>query len=181
MNCRRVNNLLSAYVDSELPGVDQLQIRDHLKTCPACSEEYDSLLTTKRMLSQLSLKQPRVDLEQKILDCLAQESGRRPALVPTTWWGLLPEPQKASLRAAAMFAVFSLVAGVYVYSPLGRTPLQSGALNVAAEPAPVQQAHSVPVRDYLMLHNSSEDSLPMRSGPSITPAGMYSPGFAGAR
>ena len=36
MNCRCAQNLLSAYVDGELAGVEMLRLREHLGVCPAC-------------------------------------------------------------------------------------------------------------------------------------------------
>ena len=63
MNCRRVSNLLSAYMDAELAGAEMLEIRAHLDRCPTCLSEYESLLHTKRLLGSLALRMPRTDFE----------------------------------------------------------------------------------------------------------------------
>ena len=47
MNCRKVSHLLSAYMDGELAGVENLQIRQHLSNCDDCNDEYEELLGTK--------------------------------------------------------------------------------------------------------------------------------------
>lgn len=53
MNCRYVQSRLSAYVDMELSGHEQQQIRAHLEQCLICSCEYDNLRKTKLLLRQL--------------------------------------------------------------------------------------------------------------------------------
>ena len=58
MNCRKVNNLLSAYMDGELPGVECLQIRDHINRCASCSDDYDQLLHMKRLLGKMKVQVP---------------------------------------------------------------------------------------------------------------------------
>lgn len=67
MNCRRVSNLLSAYMDAELAGAEMLEIRAHLDRCPTCQREYESLLQTKRLLGSLALRMPRVEFEAALV------------------------------------------------------------------------------------------------------------------
>ncbi|MEI6431794.1 MAG: zf-HC2 domain-containing protein, partial [bacterium] len=49
LNCRKVNGLLSAYMDAELSDAEMPIIQDHLESCPKCRQEYDTLRETKRM------------------------------------------------------------------------------------------------------------------------------------
>ena len=58
MNCRRVNGMISAYVDSELSGMDMLAVRRHLTDCDECRHEYDSILELKRAFGGLTPKKP---------------------------------------------------------------------------------------------------------------------------
>jgi len=53
MNCGRVSNQLSAYVDRELTGVEMLSIRNHLDDCDACRSEYEALCRMKMLLGRL--------------------------------------------------------------------------------------------------------------------------------
>lgn len=53
MNCRRVSNLISAYVDGELTGAEMLEIRRHLSDCRECSEEYELVRGVKSAVSRL--------------------------------------------------------------------------------------------------------------------------------
>jgi|YNPNPStandDraft_1061719.scaffolds.fasta_scaffold17559_2 anti-sigma factor RsiW len=61
MNCRRVANLISAYVDGELSGAEMLAIRRHLSECAECAEEYESIRLVKQAVSRLRAVVPRKD------------------------------------------------------------------------------------------------------------------------
>lgn len=67
MNCRRVVNLMSAYVDGELTGEEMLAIRRHLSECPECAEEHETVLITKRAVASLAVVRPREDFAASIL------------------------------------------------------------------------------------------------------------------
>lgn len=66
MNCRRVSNLLSAYMDGELTGVEMLEIRRHLGDCCSCCLQYEELREGKMLLSHLPYAEPRVGLAESI-------------------------------------------------------------------------------------------------------------------
>lgn len=123
VNCRKVSNLLSAYMDCELPGVEQLMIRDHLKACESCCDEYESLLFTKRLLCGLRMKEPAESLESRIRRSVAAE-GHRPNPESAAqsmwarlaaWWQVLAYAQK--LRYSVVFALSSVVIAATVITP----------------------------------------------------------------
>ena len=58
MNCGRVSNQLSAYLDRELTGVEMLQIRRHLTECDRCRSEHEALSRLKMMLGRLQSLEP---------------------------------------------------------------------------------------------------------------------------
>jgi anti-sigma factor RsiW len=58
MNCGRVSNQLSAYLDRELTGSEMLQIRSHLSDCDRCRAEYEALGRMKTMLGALRSAEP---------------------------------------------------------------------------------------------------------------------------
>ena len=89
MNCRRVNNLLSAYVDAELTGAEMLEIRGHLARCSACQREHEALQQTKRLLGALALRTPRCPTEfEQVLLQTAQTVQQKRQRSPMAW--LLP-------------------------------------------------------------------------------------------
>jgi anti-sigma factor RsiW len=72
MNCHRVVNLMSAFVDGELTGAEMLAIRRHITQCPDCSEEYESLKMTKLAVARLRTVVPREDF----LACIVRKLGQ---------------------------------------------------------------------------------------------------------
>lgn len=61
MNCHRISNLLSAYIDGELTGMEMLDIRRHIDQCPTCREELEQVRAVKRMVGRLKTAEPRPD------------------------------------------------------------------------------------------------------------------------
>ena len=123
MNCRKISNLLSAYMDGELPGVEQLMIRDHLKCCDSCREDYESLLFTKRLLCGLKVKHPAESLEGRIRTSIAVEQNAQQPKSPVlrgwaalaAWWQVLAYGQK--LRYSAVFAASSILFAAITITP----------------------------------------------------------------
>ena len=64
MQCRRIENLLSAYLDGELDRDEAWAVDNHLARCAACREEYRSLQATKQVLANLARRSSRGDLER---------------------------------------------------------------------------------------------------------------------
>ena len=176
MNCRKVNSLLSAFIDGELTGNEQLQVRQHLRICAACAEEHDSLQQTKQILARLSTRDPDPILEDRILERIAQEAGRSvPKLDVKGWWLLLAEPDRAALRSGAVFAIFALAALLYLRLPsavsVSNQPLI--ATRPASTPAPEFPA-PMPLRDMLEIHNVGGASQPTSTG--VVPVSNMSDG-----
>ena len=53
MNCHRVQNLLSAYLDQEISSEERRLIRNHIFKCPTCSKSYEELSNIKSFLGNL--------------------------------------------------------------------------------------------------------------------------------
>ena len=71
MNCRKVNHLLSAYIDGELPGVEQLSIRSHISRCDSCRAEHEGILFTKRLLGRMKVQTCQANVQEQILSQIA--------------------------------------------------------------------------------------------------------------
>ncbi|HUV04780.1 MAG TPA: zf-HC2 domain-containing protein [Armatimonadota bacterium] len=74
MNCRKVQSLISAYVDCELSGLEMLAVRQHLSDCGECTLEFESLLGVKKALGSLCAQRPTSDLANRICARLDQLS-----------------------------------------------------------------------------------------------------------
>lgn len=144
MLCSRVQNLLSAYADYELPGSEMLRIRGHLEDCPACARELAGIQQMKRLLGAL----PEVDAPPFRMDALAaaQPRPRLPRLA-ARWWAGLTEPLTGRRQALSYLAV-GCAAGLAVTilatvpgsgareSARGRLPLELPAEEPAVAPPP---------------------------------------------
>jgi len=86
MNCGRVSNQLSAYIDRELTGVEMLHIRRHLDDCAACCAEYDALCRMKMALGRLRSPEPGSEFVRQTVRRWerhqASEGGWQPAYHP---------------------------------------------------------------------------------------------------
>ncbi len=152
MNCRRVNSLLSAYIDGELAGVEQLQIRDHLRECADCSEEHESLLSTKRLLSGVRSAMPKTDLETRILARVAQErSTPRPLSRARAWWSVETPGWRLRLGFGTVGAAVALAALAAAVRPLPDGQLHTRSLAEMSS-RPIAAEPDVPVGDIRMLH-----------------------------
>ncbi|MHB0912157.1 MAG: anti-sigma factor family protein [Armatimonadota bacterium] len=80
MNCHKIKSLMSAYVDSELPGVEMLSFRRHISECPACREEYESILQVKRTVAAFAPAYPSAYLAERICARLDRTPEQRPIL-----------------------------------------------------------------------------------------------------
>lgn len=114
MNCRRVSSLLSAYLDAELTGHEMLEIRAHLDACAACRGEHEALGETKRLLSSLALRTPRVEFETLLHD------GAIRAADPLARW--LP---------SWLIAPFGALAAALSSLPRPRTLVATGVFSLA--------------------------------------------------
>ena len=112
MNCRKIYQALSAYMDGELPGVDALVVRQHLASCHECRAEYEGLRHTKQLLSRLRMKEPRPDLPQDIVRRLQMENRQAAKISVDAIWEQFAErlrsvsPTARSLAFGAGLAIF---------------------------------------------------------------------------
>lgn len=76
MNCGRVSNQLSAYLDRELTGLEMLQIRSHLRDCVRCRAEGEALGRMKMLLGRLrSMEPPRECVMESVWRCELSGAG----------------------------------------------------------------------------------------------------------
>jgi len=54
VNCKRVQDVLSDYIEGSLYGEDLHQIEDHVQSCPTCRILYERIHGTIRLLGSLT-------------------------------------------------------------------------------------------------------------------------------
>ncbi|MDK2855893.1 MAG: hypothetical protein PWQ86_1106 [Bacillota bacterium] len=139
MDCRAVEEKLSAYLDGQLEAKELKSVAIHLETCPSCRAELASLKETIDLVRSLEHVSPPPGLKDKIMgrvDELAsvrnlKESRESRGFLPWLWCRLGRRPV-LSVAAAAAVLVLALA--------LGRGLLEGGTgvlrLNVPSAGAP---------------------------------------------
>jgi predicted anti-sigma-YlaC factor YlaD len=125
MNCGKVQNLLSCYIDRELSGVDMLAIQRHLDGCSECRREYLTLLQVKRLLSEMPIVAPSASFEDRLVESV---------LPANRWRFILPRQLVRPLALAA--ALGAIAVGVWYFGVQARTPSErdiAAAAGIASE------------------------------------------------
>ena len=167
MNCRRSSNLLSAYIDGELNGVEMLAVREHLGECAACRQEYESLRATKQLLCRLQNVAARDDLPKTI--CSRLDEIETPAYLRL--WADLTSGFRGKLSPA-----FATVAAVSVAFLLvgarGRTPHTYDVARVWQQlPKPIALSFSDLARNDLDISAATLPAFWKSNVPPRTPQG----------
>jgi hypothetical protein len=72
-SCKDIQGSFSAYLDGAVSGKKMQQIAEHLKTCPGCTQEFDSLQTIQRSLAMLRPVKAPADLAMKLRIAISHE------------------------------------------------------------------------------------------------------------
>lgn len=75
MNCKLAAVLISAYIDSELDGVQMLELRRHLGSCAECSQELRELRALKRLLGSAESPRPSEQFEARLCERVMRADG----------------------------------------------------------------------------------------------------------
>jgi anti-sigma factor RsiW len=103
MTCDHCKNRLSAYIDSELPVDERLELQDHLMICPSCRAEYDTLRQIGVLFGRLPEETPSPGFVQATVSKAAS----------------LPRPARWSERFLDPVLSFMRSAAVFVFAPEG--------------------------------------------------------------
>jgi Putative zinc-finger len=75
--CSAVRSDFSAYLDGAVSGRTMQTIAAHLKSCAACTEEFESLRTTQRAVAMLGTVKAPDDLGLKLRLAISRERARK--------------------------------------------------------------------------------------------------------
>jgi anti-sigma factor RsiW len=108
MNCKAVQNRLSAYLDRELPADDMAAMRAHIHECDACREEERALRSLKSLLCGARTPEPPADLAERLTAAVMAERESTPIRR-----GLrLPVLTFAGIAACSMALTFVVLSAV---------------------------------------------------------------------
>jgi len=124
MNCKSVQNRLSAYLDRELGGDELLQMRAHMSTCRDCRAEVEGLRSLKSLLGGIQCPEPPADLAERLTQNIRRRS--------------FEEPKRSFRMSAFMFAGVTacsmaatfLVYGIARHSSTPNSPNVGSSANV---------------------------------------------------
>jgi hypothetical protein len=110
-SCGHVREQIGAYVVDGLEADERALVADHLAVCPHCAAEHHSLAGLPVLLDHaagLELDPPRPALEERVLDAVARERGRRRR--PRRARRLLPAGGRRAVAAALAGAALGAAA-----------------------------------------------------------------------
>ncbi len=132
MECTRTENLLSAYLDGDLPEREREGFAEHLRQCPLCAGEEKALKETLSLLRNLPAEKAPPELLQRVRHRIGQEEETVPL-----WKKLfLPLHIKIPLEAAAVALIFLLAYGIQKEMPATKVASSPPAKEMAASKAP---------------------------------------------
>lgn len=118
MECARTEDILSAYLDGDLPEGEREEVAEHLRQCPRCAEEERALRETVSLLRTLPVEKAPPGLLAGVRRRIGEEKAAEPL-----WKKLfLPAHVKIPLEAAAVVLVFLLAYGIHKQGPATKAP-----------------------------------------------------------
>ncbi|WP_199615057.1 zf-HC2 domain-containing protein [Paenibacillus alkalitolerans] len=101
MQCKEALPLMHDYLDGQLNATRQLELRYHLRDCPACSSRFRALEKTEALVKVLERPQTPDDLTAKIMANLP------PAPVRRSWVSWVRRHPAATAAAAFLIVMIS--------------------------------------------------------------------------
>lgn len=106
MECNLAVSLMHDYLDDDLSKEQQMELKAHLLSCPACRMQFKELEQTDMLMFSLSHHAPSAPLEltQLIMSALPQEKKQQP------WLGWIR--RHPAVTAAAIFLIVMFISSV---------------------------------------------------------------------
>jgi len=73
LQCPQAKRLFSPYLDGAVTGTEMLALQRHLSHCPACNDQYQSLLRTQQLLLSIGRPKAPADLGLKLRLAISRE------------------------------------------------------------------------------------------------------------
>lgn len=105
MNCKKVQELLSAYIDNECTNEEQEFIKSHLKTCKNCTDEYNLIREIVKITNELD----ELDVPDGFHDDLMNKIHE---MSPNLYFSKLIKFYQNTTRVAAIFIFVIMVTAI---------------------------------------------------------------------
>jgi hypothetical protein len=160
MKCKEANNLISPYMDGELPAPLRQELEFHLNSCQLCWTRYKEMTQLSRIFKSFGeeiLPAPDGFKDQVLLRIKEKHNASR----PESMRNLIKSWKKTAAAAAAMVIValagfnFALPWGMQIADNQGKPVVNNPAVNKAAEKNNPDNSSTTPYID-----NSTEPGEP---------------------
>ena len=132
MDCKRIRELLVAYLDGEATPEQHERVHDHLSKCPTCRRELETLTSTQQHLRQVLRMKAAETLPSAQVWTRIQERVTR---VPqTSFWEKLGDWIRQPAWQAAVVVVLVLTWSVMAMLAIGVIPGLTGSQSPAPAP-----------------------------------------------
>jgi hypothetical protein len=115
LDCKKIQPLLSEYVDGALESEASWNVKLHLSSCAVCSQVADDLRATAGLLQALPTLEPSANFEAMLAKRLADQvlTPHRPTLLERVreWW---ETPRALRPVAASAFALAAVVPMAFI-------------------------------------------------------------------
>jgi hypothetical protein len=170
MECREVQDKLSAYIEGIVPPAEKALMDDHLEVCPGCTESLTDLKKTIEYVREIPEAEPPAWLMQKVMAQVRVEAEAAMEARKGIWEKLFhPLHVKLPLEAAGVIAI--AVVTIYVFKgiqpemQLGKAPLEGIRGPVISEvQKPVAPPSSEPESQKAISDKSIESKRVMPPG-----------------
>ena len=132
------SELLSDYLDGELPQQEAGRLETHLEECPSCSDLLRELSEVQRVARTLPERFPERDLWPEISEAILGDGSRSPKVIELHPWRRSPSEKlgRRGLRlsyfqaaaAAVILALFSGAAGAFLQGTQPPSELETAAV-----------------------------------------------------
>lgn len=87
MDCEYIRNLISEYIDNELPINQKKEVEDHLAICSSCKKYFDEIIGVKELLTSATFYNLSFERSKKLLKLVREKSTEMlPVLKPKPVW-----------------------------------------------------------------------------------------------
>lgn len=154
MECHHIRNQLSLFIDGLVSPADSTLIREHLRTCQKCAEEYADLQKTVAHVQSLEEVEPPSWLTQKVITKIRTAAEQDRSFLHKLFY---PLHIKLPLEAFAMIAVAVIAFYVFRSTPSELISVQ--------EPAGVTRPDELTEEETRSVREETDDYRPVTKAP----------------
>lgn len=148
MDCEYIRNLISEYIDNELPINQKKEVEDHLAICSSCKKYFDEIIGVKELLTSATFYDLSFERSKKLLKLVREKSTE---ILPV----LKPKPVWAKWQFVSVISVLTiLILGILIlqiYEPfllpkeyvIKEAEIAKEERATAAEEAPLEERSGV--------------------------------------